>query len=198
MGSTTPPGDRLATHIADATKHPDPSAFVPVANVAAPAIIFPPASLISAGLAVWPVQYAGLFNRFQVTQKGTYRYLRLRVGVQSGNIQVGVARLVWAAGNQSPGFTRVMSSGIIACPAGSTDARIDCGATSLDPGDYAAFVWADNTTVTLMNGATSGFTAAMWGFTRTFDAAGVPTSGVTNLSTTTRWVCGLGVEQAYY
>ena len=85
-------------------------------------------------------------------------WVNLYVGASSGSIQVGVASLRRSGANIYA--KRVMHSGVIACPTANTPARIDCGATVLEPGDYVLFIQCDNTTATFMNGLVSGITAS--------------------------------------
>jgi len=167
----------------------------------APQLLVPPASMTNLGSAsaVWFTAFAAIFNRFPVLVPGMYRYVNVRLGsVASGNLQVGVVKLSYTAGNASPSFKRVMNSGLFAYPTTNIDDRVDCGATLLTPGEYAAFLYCDNTTATLYHSAIAGVTAAHTSFAATFDAAGVPASGVTNLINTTRSATGLTVEQATY
>lgn len=109
-------------------------------------IIAPPASLMSPGAAsaAWSAANRAVFSRFSLTAPATLRYFRFTVGVQSGNIQVGVVK--YRPGNPTTS-DRVMTSGVIACPAAGTQV-IDLGAYAAGPGDYAAFIWSDNTTFT--------------------------------------------------
>lgn len=109
-------------------------------------IIVPPASLMAPGVtaAAWPAANRAIFSRFTLGSPSTLRYFRFTVGVQSGNIQVGVVKFRPGSATVSD---RVMNSGVIACPATGTQV-IDLGAYTAGPGDYAAFIWADSTTFT--------------------------------------------------
>ncbi len=115
-----------------------------------PAIILPQASYAS-GLQAWPLANLALFHRFSLSVGKVYRYINTAVGAASGNIQVGVVRL---SGSGLLSYTRVMDSGVIAAVNGSPK-QFDLGATYLPAGDYAFFMWADNTTVTMLWGNAS-------------------------------------------
>jgi hypothetical protein len=69
-----------------------------------------------------------------------------------------------------------MDSGVIACPA-PADIRTDLGVTTLAPGDYAMFLWADNTTFQTRYSTASSLPALRWCGVATVTGAGVPTSG---------------------
>jgi hypothetical protein len=117
-----------------------------VLDQAASPIFATPTSSNFTSTAAWEANravfaYLGNLNR-------SYRHLRFHIGTASGNIQIGVVRLDPA---NHLNYTRVMSSGIIACPAAAT-ISYDLGATALT-GDHALFFWADNATVTTVWGA---------------------------------------------
>lgn len=120
-----------------------------------PALIVPPATLLNASAAVWPAANRAVFNRFQVTERTVLRYLNWIVTTASGNIQVGLVRLT-GSGHQTA--TLIASTGLIACPTAG-DQHTDIGAQLLDPGDYAIFLWADNTTFQTRVASASGITA---------------------------------------
>lgn len=108
-----------------------------------PALVLPYAAHLTPTALAWGAVDRAVFDRFQLAEPTTLRYLNWKADVASGNVQVGVVRL---SGVGHADFTKVMDSGVIACPA-AADLRTDLGATLLLPGDYALFVWADNTTV---------------------------------------------------
>jgi hypothetical protein len=83
------------------------------------------------------------------------RHLNWVCAVQSGNVQVGVVAL---SGANATTYTRVMDSGVIACPAAG-DIRTDLGATRLGVGDYAMYLQADNVTFQARYASSSGLTA---------------------------------------
>jgi hypothetical protein len=145
--------------------------------VTAPATVTVLQSLVSA--AAWPAVNRAVFVRFALTVGGTYRYLDWVCGVQSGNVQVGVVRL---AGTDHADYTRVMNSGVIACPAAG-NIRTDLGATSLAAGDYAMFMWADNVTFQARYGSNSGLTGLRTNATQSSLASGVTSSGTFAYST---------------
>lgn len=128
--------------------------------------------IVNQAPAAWPAANMAVFQRVWIPA-GTYRYLRFKIGVQNGNIQVGVVKL---SGAQHQDYTRVMSSGIIACPAAG-NIRQDLGATALTEGDYAIFAWADGTTVTMPTVTASAFSAAALGAEVTSLATGVLATG---------------------
>jgi hypothetical protein len=121
----------------------------------------------------WPAVNRAVFVRCGVTVGGTYRYLNWRCDVQSGNVQVGVVRL---SGVDHADFTRVMNSGVIACPAAG-NIRTDLGATYLTPGDYAMFLWADNVTFQARYASNSGLTVLRANATLSSLATGVQATG---------------------
>lgn len=107
-----------------------------------PTAILPPLCSNLPGATAWGAVNRAVFDRFYVPRPTPIRYLNWKVEVASGNVQVGIVRL---SGTDMKDFTRVAHSGVIACPAAAV-IRTDLGVTVLTPGDYAAFIWADNTT----------------------------------------------------
>lgn len=187
--ATHGPGDRLDQHNLDPAAHG--GAFMTAGSVAGPRLIIPPASVIAASAAgAWPTTNLAIFNRFHVPVAQSYRYVNLYVGVQSGNIQVGIASLALDT-DSTINATRVAHSGVIACPA-SGPQRIDLGETTLPPGDYALFLHCDNTTAQFLHGIATGWHATRTSFSQT--VSGGIGSGVVTLSASTRWVAGLTLE----
>jgi hypothetical protein len=188
------PGIPLDLHNGDSTAHSDLfGAKVNTADAAGPEIIVPPAAIWQAtAVSAWYLANAATFMRFPVTFRKTYRYANLRIGAQSGNIQVGVGTVRRTAG--AVYVTKVMDSGVIACPAAS-DQQIDLGATSLAPGDYMIWLWCDNTTAQFAYGATAGLTASRLVFGQTGFTSGVGSSEI-QVATSTRWITGLILETA--
>jgi hypothetical protein len=113
------------------------------------------------------------------------------VGVSSGNIQIGVVSLAPSGSGGTINATRIIDSGIVACPA-ALEVRYDLGATVLPPGDYALFFWADNTTVTVPHGLATGATGSRAAFGNNPGAGGVQASPI--LSQTGRWLSGFTLE----
>jgi len=109
----------------------------------APPTVVAPLYTAAVSAAAWPQADRAVFMRFPLLVTTPLRYANWVVGTQSGNVQVGVVAL---SGANRTSFTRVMSSGVIACPT-AADIRTDLGLTTLPAGDYAMFIWADNTTV---------------------------------------------------
>jgi hypothetical protein len=107
----------------------------------APALVTP-MILQANSAAAWPAANRAILMRFSLPNPGIYRYLNWTCGVQSGNVQLGVVAL---SGANATTYTRVMDSGVIACPAVG-DIRTDLGATRLSAGDYAMYLQADNIT----------------------------------------------------
>lgn len=160
---------------------------------AAPGVIIPPASAVAAAVATWPVANTMICNRFTVQAPTAVRYMNYRIGVSSGNIQFGIVSLAPNGNAAQQTAVLVASSGVIACPTGNADYHGDLGATVyLAPGDYGAFFWADNTTMSTPNAAVAGFTAARSSFSSASLASGV--TGTNTASVTTRWVSGLTLE----
>ena len=137
-----------------------------------------PLNITGVSVAAWPVANTAIFMRLPVlTVATTFRYINWIVGTASGNVQLGVVSL---SGANRTSYTRVMSSGVIACPTAG-DIRTDLGATTLAAGGYAMFVWADNTTFQTRNG-TGG--AVRYGGIASSLASGVGTSGTLTWSNT--------------
>jgi hypothetical protein len=110
-----------------------------------PDVLVPPASVMQApGSSVWFGANGTLGNRFHVPSRKAYRYINWYCTTQSGNVQLSIVKLNDASLN----YTRVMNSGIIACPAAGAVVT-DLGSTVLQPGDYALCFWADNIVVSL-------------------------------------------------
>lgn len=147
-----------------------------------PSLIVPPAAHLTPAAATWGAANRAIFDRFQVATPTTLRYLNWTVDVASGNVQVGVVRL---AGAGHADFTRVMDSGVIACPAAG-QIRTDLGASLLLPGDYALFLWADNTTISTRWTAAAALTA-LRSVGVLVVAGGVPVSGT--LAWSNNYVC---------
>lgn len=147
-----------------------------------------PDSMAFLATATWPAANTAVFARVTVPMARTYRYMLFREGVQSGNVQAGLVRL---SGAGLTAYERVLHTGVIAAPAAG-DERIDCGATALTPGDYALFLWADNTTITLPHA-----TNVAWAATKTQAevaalVGGVPASG--SLEWTAGRLIAVGLE----
>lgn len=138
-----------------------------------PTLIVPPAYLSSASAAAWPAVNRALLMRFELARPMIARYINWRVDTQGGNVQVGVSAL---SGPNYATQTRLMDSGIIACPAAG-DIHTDLGATLLLPGAYCAFLWADNITFQTRYGTSSGLPALRVAGNTTPGATGIPTSG---------------------
>lgn len=161
---------------------------------AGPSYILPPAAVLAASTAAaWYTTNAATLMRFSLTRTRTFRYINLHVGVQSGNIQVGVCREASGSGNDY--VTRVAHSGVIACPAAGAQ-KIDLGFFTLSPGDYAVFLWCDNTTASFLHGLSTGIAASRASFSTT--VSGGITAAKTQVSGTTRWVTGLSLEAASF
>lgn len=189
MPSYNEPGSPLDRHRRESAPH---AGLVNSTDVGGPEIIVPPASVIAASAAAaWPVANFTMFHRFHVAQRKTYRYVNFRVGTVSGNVQVGVVRLTRSG--TTVNATRVMSSGVIPCP-GPNAARVDCGATELAPGDYALFLFCDNTTATFHHGIDNAVINSRFLFSQTI-SGGVPATVVT-VGDSNRWVSGLTLETA--
>lgn len=161
------------------------------ANLVRSQIVMPPTNGLSiAADTTWPAANAAILSRFTLHEPTPLRYFLWRIGTASGNVQMGVVRLN-SIGNA---YTRVMNSGVIACPAAAA-IRYDLGSTTLPPGEYAMFFWADNTTVavphTSHNVATAMRTSAV-----ITDAAGLPASGSVSWGASGRYLAGACMEAA--
>lgn len=141
-------------------------------QVAAPTLV-PPFYTSSVSAAAWPATNRAVFMRFYLPVTTTLRYLNWVSSTQSGNVQVGVVSL---SGANRLSYTRVMNSGTFACPAAG-NIRTDLGATALPPGDYAMFLWADNTTFQTRTATASGIQALRYVGTASSLTTGVGTSG---------------------
>lgn len=185
------PGNREDAHNLDTAAHAALIAgFASVADISGPEIIVPPGSSLAASAsAAWGSANLAIFNRFHVPYRKAYRWSQFRIGVQSGNIQTGVVSL--ARTGTTVNATRVMDSGIIASPAAG-GARIDLGATTLAPGDYALFLWADNTTFAVHQGIDNAVINSRFQFSAS-PAGGVPATVLT-IGVSNRWIAGLTLE----
>lgn len=161
----------------------------------APNLMVPPgASLTNSTAAAWYAANSLTALRFHLSHTKTYRYVNLRVGVSSGNIMVGVAS-VQPFDASTVTLTPVVTSGVIPCPA-INDQRIDLGHFTLPPGDYALFLWCDNTTAQFLHGASAGMTASRMIFSAAGLASGL--TGAVIVGPTTRWVSGLTLESGQF
>lgn len=145
--------------------------------------------IINTAPTAWPGVNMAIFNRVYVPLTASYRYFLVKEGVQSGNIQAGLVRL---SGANRLTFTRVMNTGVIAAPVAG-DLQLDCGTTEVENGDYAFFVWADNTTVTLPHVATATVSASRISAAQTI-VGGVPASGTISAWGSSRLLGPVGVE----
>lgn len=140
----------------------------------APTLIVPPAAAgTPPGATAWPSANRALFTRFQLEVPVPVRYINWSVGVSSGNVQLGVVQF---SGTGHTTYTRVMNTGIIACPTAG-DIHTDLGATTLPGGDYAAFLWIDNVTATARWTSTAAIGFTRLGIAVSSLGTGVPASG---------------------
>ena len=128
---------------------------------------------------VWSAAQRACFIRFQQATTGVYRYINWTCAIASGNVQVGVVAMS-GTGRISYGAPLV-TTGVIACPT-AADIRSDVGAFTLTPGDYALFLWADNTTVSVGRSTGVPSSQRMAGFVNSL-ATGVIAGGTLTLST---------------
>lgn len=183
-------GIPLDAHLLDTAAHAA-AGLQAAADLAGPEIITPPGALFAAtAVSAWYAANFATFMRFTVPKRKAYRWAVFNIGTASGNIQCGVSSL--ARSGTVINSTRVMSSGVIACPTAG-DARVDLTATTLAPGDYALFLWADNTAVTVMHGLATGLASSRLLFAQNVGAGGVG-AGVLTLAPSTRWVSGMSLE----
>lgn len=156
-------------------------------------IIVPSASSCAiAALVTWFSANNALFNRVHIPRGGFYRYMNLYVGASSGNIQLGVVKLAPTASATSHAWSALrMNSGSIACPAGSANYRHDFGATFLEAGDYALFLWCSNTTASFLHGFVTGFSSRKDALSAAL-GSGVTATGTASYSS--RWMSGLTLE----
>jgi hypothetical protein len=131
------------------------------------------AALATISATAWPAINMAVFQRFSVRVAGSYRYLNFRLDNASGNMQYGVVKL---SGSGLTSYTRVMDSGVIAAPTAG-DKHQDLGATTLTPGEYAFYMWADNTTLTTRYASNSGVSAMRTSAEVASLSSGVPSSG---------------------
>jgi hypothetical protein len=131
--------------------------------------------------AAWPAVNRAVFSRFPVGRPSLIRYVNWVVGTSSGNVQLGIVRLTSSGATAT--YERVAHTGVIACPS-TGDIHTDLGAsTVLAAGDYAAFLWADNVTLTARTSTTSGLTPLRFAGTESSLASGVGTTGTITWST---------------
>jgi hypothetical protein len=97
------------------------------------------------GAAVWTAVNRAIFARFAVTAPILVRYLNWAVATQSGNVQLGIVQLT---GTGRTDYSRVVDTGVIPCPSAG-DKHQEVTPALLVPGDYAAFIWCDNTTASI-------------------------------------------------
>ena len=134
-----------------------------------PAPVEPPAATNPASV---PAPNAAIFHRFTVERGGYYRYARFRCSAAAGNMQAAIVSLD-AAGTT---YTRVMSSGVIACTTG--DLSVDMTQTYLNPGEYAIALWCDNTTATFWHSLSAAVPSTGMAAKITSGlGGGIPTSG---------------------
>lgn len=108
--------------------------------------VMAPAASIHGVIATWPTANLGFANRFSIQTPVELRYASIPCTVASGNIEVGILRMI---GGDRTSVAPLITSGVIACPAPSGGRiRIDLGKFVLPPGEYWAWFWCDNTTAT--------------------------------------------------
>lgn len=143
-------------------------------------LIIPHAGGLLASATAWGAANRAIFDRFYVAKPTTVRYVNWRVDTASGNVQVGIVRL---SGTGMADFTKVVDSGVISCPAAG-DLRTDIGATLLQPGEHALFVWVDNTTMQGRWSSSVGATALRSCGLLAGASGGVPSTGTLTWSNT--------------
>ena len=90
---------------------------------------------------------------FQVKRPVTVSEVFFQVGVQSGNVDIGI----FAGGKNGDSVARLASTGSTACPAGgSASLNLSAPLTLLPGRSYFAAIAADNTTATFRACASSG------------------------------------------
>lgn len=155
----------------------------------APAVVVPPSSTLApVGAVAWPAVNYSHFSRFTLPGARTYRYFNIGVDSATGNIQVGVVKL---AGTGLRSFTRVATSGVI--PASNGSLHIDMGTFNLEPGDYALFAWADNTTIRMKLGGHSAATDSRLTGAQGY-SGGVPASGTISTWGAYNYLSGISLE----
>lgn len=139
---------------------------IPAVKPVSDFVVIPPASTLTrAAAATWFTANYALGNRFQLKDLTESRFVNFEIGVSSGNIEVGVVKFF---GNDITSSTNrliadtIATSGVIACPTAG-NARVDLGKFYLGPGEYALYLWCDNTTATFyhLDNAAAGFIAGM-------------------------------------
>ena len=156
------------------------------------AIASPPMStFLSLSANAWPAANRAVFQRFSLPEARAYRYLNMRLDTSSGNYQVGIVRLT-GAGLTS--YTRVMDSGVITAPTAG-DLHVDLGSTLLPAGDYALFLWFDNTTAQTRVATNSGVPSMRQTAEVSSLTGGVPASGSLTWGSD-RFLSGVNLEAA--
>lgn len=100
---------------------------------------------------VWPTANRAIYTPFQVDSATVVDLAEIYVGIQSGNIDVGV----YADSSGAPG-ARLVSTGSMTTP-GATRAAIALTAVTLAPGKYHFALACDNTTASFGNNPRSGY-----------------------------------------
>lgn len=177
------PGDPIERHNADTLAH--------LSSEAPPVQIIPMMTVLPTAATAWYLANAFIANRFQVQQTGTWRFINIWPGTASGNIQVGIATHAQAS-NTTANLTPLVSTGIIACPTGGALTRLDLGNFTLTPGDYALWLWCDNTTATFNHNLVAGYIGFRASITGTPGASGLTT--VFTGSYGTRYLGAMSIE----
>jgi hypothetical protein len=146
------------------------------------------ATVTTIAASAWPAAGQAIFQRISVPQTGSFRYLNMQIDTQSGNFQVGICKL---SGSGLTTFTRLMTNGVTATPASALSGlRVDLGAQKLRAGEYAVFVWFDNTTAQTRYASNSMVpatrcSATITGLTSRTVADAVTTSGSATVTSAT-------------
>lgn len=163
--------------------------FNSTGRIRQPAQIVPSVTLLNPSQTVWPTQYRAMYTRFSIDRAMQVRYVNWRLDISSGNIQVGIVKL---SGTNLQTVTKVATTGTIAAPTAG-DIRTDLGLLNLPAGDYAAFLWVDNTTLACRQAAASGLTALRLSGSTTLTSGGVIDGGTFGWGTQ-YWACTIEGE----
>jgi hypothetical protein len=137
-------------------------------------IVIPPAVDPRAGTLPWTAANRAIFARFGLTAPMTVRYINWAVTVGSGNVQLGIVRI---SGETSTNYTLVVDTGVFATPTSSGVKNTAVPPTLLPPGDYAAFIWCDNTTASIRHTDNPNLGTVLASANADGLASGVPATG---------------------
>lgn len=154
-----------------------------------PSLIVPPVCLLGAAASatLWPTTNGALFQKFELNGYAIMRYFLLKLDQTGGHMQCGVVKYT-----KGLNWVKVMDSGDMVTPAAG-DLRIDLGATELEPGQYAMYLWFNNNNQAMVRLANIGWLGGQH-LVEGLTIASMQISGGANSGYSNNYVQGMALE----